>query len=389
MSFSYLLRLAIKNIIVVNSIRYGLIVLLLVMSIIFGLLGLGFVDGMEYGILRVQQNIISGDIVYQPAHSEDYLEIGDEERQKLNQQFERKSWVPRLQRPMTLHIPSQKRSTAIQVLASPKDENRVFDVDDFTIQGDWKDDTVAIGVGLAQKHEINIGDSVILESQNHSGSITAQKMEIKAIVDAGNFAFHHILWLPYSKVSALIAEGMASSIHIRGTVDCPSEDVFILENWTCTTAKQEAWGMLQINMIRERVFVFILMILWFISISSLFHITWMSVHERRSEIHTLRTLGTPMHDVRKLLMIEGLVVGVISAVVGVLISYVLCDWFFIEGIVLDGLSLSLGEIPLPQVIFVLFDPLRAVFLSLLCIAVTTFMALPSLYWLRHKRGEMC
>ena len=30
----------------------------------------------------------------EPAHSEDYLEIGDEERQKLNQQFGQKSWMP-------------------------------------------------------------------------------------------------------------------------------------------------------------------------------------------------------------------------------------------------------------------------------------------------------
>ena len=62
--------------------------IVIVMSIIFGLLGLGFVDGMEYGFFGINE-IISGDIVYQPAHSEDYLNIGDEERQKLNDQFER------------------------------------------------------------------------------------------------------------------------------------------------------------------------------------------------------------------------------------------------------------------------------------------------------------
>ena len=43
----------------------------------------------------------------------------------------------------------------------------VFVIDDFKIQGDWKSENVAIGVGLSQKHNLHIGDSIILESQNH------------------------------------------------------------------------------------------------------------------------------------------------------------------------------------------------------------------------------
>jgi ABC-type lipoprotein release transport system permease subunit len=386
MSLTYLLTFALQNIFVANRTRYVFIILLLVMSIVFAMLGLGFVDGMEYGILRGQKNIVTSDIVYRPKTSKDYVQLTQEERRVLDQNTTI-LWTPRLQSSVTLHIPS-KHSTAIQIIGFSPNDSSVFQYQDVLTKGDWNKNAVGVGVGLAQKHDLQIGDDVVLETQSHSGSLTAQKHTINAIVDTGNFAFHHILWLPYKDISTLIGTDMVGSIHVKGPKNCQLNEIS-LPNWDCYTAKEEAAGMLQINMIRKRVFESILVILWFVSLSSLFHITWMSVHERRSEIHTLRTLGTHMYQIIQILMIEGFVIGVLAVVLGISISYILCDWIFIDGIILDGLSTSLGNIPLPRVIFVLFQPNRALLVSAFCLLVTTLISLPSLFWLRYRRGVLC
>ena len=387
MSFAYLIKIAIRNILIVNRVRYLFVVLLLVMSIILGMMGMGFVDGMEYGILRDQRNIISSDIVYHPIDQKDYQIVSVDTFQNIQNQVS-DVWTVRLHSIATIHLPSSY-SSVVHINGYTDRDASVFVHDEFQVAGIWngESNTVAIGVGLAKKHDLHLGDRIILELQTIQGNLTAKTIEIEAIIDTGNFAFREVLWMPYDELAEMMGGSIATSIHIRNIGNC--QQAPHIEHWNCSTTKEAAIGMLQINAIRKSVFSMILGVLWFLSFSSFFHISWMSIHERRLEFYILRTLGISFLKLIQLIIFEGFLIGSIAIFMALPMSYFLCDVLFAEGITLDGLSSSLGSIPLPQKIYILFDTYRALAISLFCLLISIVIPLPALFWIRFRRGNLC
>ncbi len=185
---------------------------------------------------------------------------------------------------------------------------------------------------LANGMKVKVGDTVVVVTTNRDGSVNGRTFTVRGIVSdlsgpGGRDAYididdaRHILRLATPEVSeVLVRLKSLETLHatvaaLRSALDGgPGKPAFEVHGW------DDLSPFAHIARLIDLLTLFVKVILVSIALISIMNVMIMAVYERIREIGTIAAIGTPPGRILGLFLIEGLLLGVIGAAVGIALS---------------------------------------------------------------------
>lgn len=189
---------------------------------------------------------------------------------------------------------------------------------------------VVIGTGLAKAMGSKVGDFIILVSNTVGGALNALDMKVKGIFFTASKEFDdRALRMPITAAQALLrTDGVQTLVVLldktehTDTVKNSLMDLFKDKN---LDLELKPWYEMAdfYNKTVElygRQFFVLKLIIAIIVVLSIFNTINMSVWERAREIGTIMVLGSKRYEVLKLFLLEGLILGILGGLLGIIVG---------------------------------------------------------------------
>jgi len=173
---------------------------------------------------------------------------------------------------------------------------------------------------------VNIGDELVIIATNRTGAVNAMPFKIVGILEGtagpqSKDCYIHIndaqnlLMMEEPEISEIAVRvndfKFLKSVYSNFKKDTLDGNLFEIHTW------EELSPFSSISKIVDLLNMMVKVILMFIVLVSILNIIVMSVYERTSEIGTIGAIGTPPNKILGLFLAEGLSLGIISSVIGV------------------------------------------------------------------------
>jgi putative ABC transport system permease protein len=187
---------------------------------------------------------------------------------------------------------------------------------------------------LAKGMKVKVGDTIVLVANNKSGSVNGINLKIAGIVEqisgpGGRDGYIHIedakkvLRIKGVEVSEVVVrlkdtdklqEAIKSLQPIKDQRNKMDKPAFEIHPWTKLSPFHNIVKMINVMNISIQI------ILISIVLVSILNVMIMSVYERIKEIGTISAMGTPPATIVKLFLAEGLMLGILGAIIGSVVS---------------------------------------------------------------------
>jgi putative ABC transport system permease protein len=181
---------------------------------------------------------------------------------------------------------------------------------------------VLLGTVLAQNLEKSVGDSVDV--------IEREPFEVVGIYESSNIFENGAMVIPLKQLQRIMDRpGQVTGFSLvltpygREHIDEVRRDVLALaDNLSCMTTQQHVNSLTEIQLAKGMAFLTSIIAL-LIGAFGIMNTMVMSVHERTREIGTLRAVGWRKSRVFKMVLFEAIVLSLVGALVGTLLSFAL------------------------------------------------------------------
>lgn len=311
---------------------------------------------------------------------------------------------------LTNHTP---RTLSIGMLTSPSDvatsivygidperEPELSKLDEAIIKGEYlaKDDTkgILIGSKTAENLEVGIGDRVVLTmAQAHTGELSQELFRVRGIfhfnireADAGLMYIHIV------KARQMLGIGDSAheialkftDLNLAGDRSLPlwakySRDGNEAIGWNDIVPQFDSIvDMTDLGSYIMGVLVFCIVAL------TVMNTLFMSLYERIFEFSVLRAIGTRPMRMATIIMFEALLLGIVSSVIGILLSLGITGYFAHYGI--DYRGIEFASVTFTELLYPTFIPWDYIKVPLLIICFAAVAALyPAWFAARLKPAE--
>lgn len=212
-----------------------------------------------------------------------------------------------------------------------------------------KENGVILGLKLAQKLKIKLGNKVVLMAQDTKGEVSSISLKIKGIIKTNNMSFdENGVFIDINKAKKILALNGVNQISIL-TYDY-SKSKMLKDKLTNKFQNLEifTWEELYPALIQSKEYMIVFnyisyFIVFFIATIGIFGVVLVSVLERIREFGILRAIGTSFSQIITLIFLEGFFIGLIGFIVGCLLSFSTLYYFKIYGLDLSSFSDALDE----------------------------------------------
>lgn len=242
----------------------------------------------------------------------------------------------------------------------PAVEAQLTGLDERLVEGTWLQDkgTTVVGKQLAESLDLSVGGELLVVTNALDGSFGDRIFTIVGISEAGNVALDQGAFLSIADAQDLLA--MGDTVHelvvithdikgVDGTVAAAQAALpgLAIRPWYDVAPEAvEAQGMQDATLV-----IFSIVILGlaaFIIINTLL----MSIYERTRELGVLNAVGMRPRQIVTMVLAESVMLGTLSAIVGVGMGFAMA-WYLAE----YGIRLDIGDGKPIQIGSVLLDPL--------------------------------
>lgn len=228
---------------------------------------------------------------------------------------------------------------------------------------------------LVKGLELSIGDEVVIVATNREGSMNGVSLVIAGISDGimgpqGKDGYIHmedaktLLRMDELEISE-VAIRLKNSYELKPVYSSLQSNITNTEIYEIHTWEQLS-PFVSIARIVDLLIIMVRVILISIVMVSVMNIMMMTVYERTSEIGTIAALGTTPNKISMLFMAEGISLGVVSTIVGMIIG--------ITAII----TMNIAEIPLRfgqmDIILKPIVPVKEVIMSSIIVMMVTIFA---------------
>jgi len=237
---------------------------------------------------------------------------------------------------------------------------------------------------LANGMKVKVGDTIVVIATNRDGSVNGKQFIVGAIIDSvtgpgGRDGYMHIedakevLRLEQTEVSEvalrlkdfnrLEAVSAQLSNALKDETNAQGKAMFDVRTWEDLSPFSNVARMIDVMTF------FIKLMLISIVLVSIMNVMIMAVFERIREIGTIAAIGTKPGKILSLFLIEGLALGVVGSILGILIT-ILATWIINLSRISFNFGRQVGLILSPRL-----DPIDILVISLIVIAVSVAAAL--------------
>jgi putative ABC transport system permease protein len=251
---------------------------------------------------------------------------------------------------------------------------------------------VSIGVGLARKLHLKVGDNVTLLTTYGQNAVNAVDADIVGIFESGVEAIDALaVTIPMDATKKLLSvtddAAHTAVVVLDRTSRTPEAAAAIRQlaasrNWPIQV---ETWDQLspvyqKVVQLFNAILVFLRVAIILVVVFSIMNTITMTVYERFREIGSIRAIGTSRGGVTALFILEGAMIGLLGALLGAAMSTV-------PRLVLNGLHITLPPPPILTIGLPLLVLFRPVAIALSILAATGLAVFASIYPAR-KAGRV-
>jgi lipoprotein-releasing system permease protein len=247
-----------------------------------------------------------------------------------------------------------KSKPAMVVGIEPEAEDQITNISKKIKQGNFLkngDKGVVLGKGLANYLNLGVGDTLVMISQGYRGISASGLFVIKGIVSHPNPEFDkRIIYLDIETAREFYsAEGLSTSLVIMSDdhqhINRMKREIeqFLPENNTVMTWTEMQPEIVQLIESDRGSGLIMLGILYLVIAFGMFSVVIMMVKERRREFGIVHAIGMQKNKLVLLVFFETILIGLIGCVIGLVISYIFCLYFYYNPIPLTGEMATLSE----------------------------------------------
>lgn len=204
-----------------------------------------------------------------------------------------------------------------------------------------QEDGILLGRGLARALDVKVGDVVTVLANTIHGTLNGIDLTVTGIFHTGSQDFDdRIFRIPIKQAQTLLdtdrIESVAlglKSLEAWDQVSQAVEKQFPVMETTPFAVLDEVYYQHSVDWLKAQ-FGVIQVIILTIVLLGIFNSVSTSILERKQEIGNLRANGESTLDIMKLLACEGIALGIIGSILGILLSIVLAETFLRNGIVM-------------------------------------------------------
>lgn len=276
------------------------------------------------------------------------IELTEELHSKIMATKAVKGFVPRLESfALANHKKASKSSMVIGI--DPEKENALTKLKDRVKKGEYLkngDESVLIGDGLAAKLKLDVGDTIVLIGQGYRGANAAGKYAIKGLVHFGSPELNaSVVYMPLAAAQWFYAaENLITSLVLDLDDKKFCNQVVASLNQrldTANTYEIKSWeqmipDLVEMKEMKEGSNFLMVLILYFIVSFGIFGTILMMTKERQYEFGVLLSIGMARKKLAFATWIETIMLGLLGAVFGILISYALMYYLMVNPIQVTG-----------------------------------------------------
>jgi putative ABC transport system permease protein len=370
----WMLLLALKNL-TRNKKRIALSLVSVVAGVAVFIMGQGFNSGLSENILRAQIDKVSGHVLIRPAgyatdtmspDIDNFFDIEPEASKWLDDNSV--AWTRRVTfSPDAIVGPDLIKLRGI--VYDPAKDVGVFPHDEWTIDGVMPESGgVMVGSGVADLLNLKVGDWMTLRSRTTGGAVNALETEVLGIVHSGSPMMDATsVLVPWELGHGLIRNAETTS-HVNVRLDSrDGADAFGTEaiqkigaDVEFATWQSETAELMELQKVRANMFSIMAFALLGMAATGIANTILMAAFERIREIGTLRAMGMTRAAVVQLFVIEGALLGLVGAVVGVVLGGLVVWNGSINGMdltaMMEGKKEAAANMPMSMMLYMDFDP---------------------------------
>ena len=202
-------------------------------------------------------------------------------------------------------------------------------------------DGIILGKGLARTLNVGIGDNVTVLANTVYGSLNGVDLQVVGIFHTGAKDFDDVVFrLQLKQAQTLLDTNKVESVSLGLHKDEDWQQISTLVSERFNNLESIPFEILDKVYYKHAVdflkaqFDAIKMIILVIIILGIFNTISTAVLERKQEIGNLRANGESVADVMKLFSLEGLLMGIIGSLLGLLAAWLLNNTLLINGILM-------------------------------------------------------
>lgn len=332
-----LLRLALRNLLR-HRLRTGITTFAIVAGLAMMIVSLNLNDGVYSDMTRTGISQMAGHVVVQGegylAHPDVKIVVHEASAvaEELARALPEAVIVPRVHMEGLITSPQSSSGAAINGI-DPTREVRVSDWQSKVVEGGFieGDRDILLGRALAQNLDVKLGDKVVVMAQGE-GEVVSRLFRVKGLVSVGTDDIDAFLALIHIQAAQELMAQPDTATQVTAHLPSPemTDDATSraraalarpgLEILTWKQALPEVYEVIQLDANTYHVF---LSIIGFIVALGVLNTVLMSVMERVREFGVMMALGLTPGQIARLILLEGVILGVVATTLGVLLGLAL------------------------------------------------------------------
>ncbi len=338
---SYLFSIAIKNLLRSKR-RTFLTFLILSVGIMFYIFMDGLIKGYKAQSINNFIQFDTGHIKIRsknfdkedPYNTQNFIDNPTKVKEIISNKNYIKAFTERIQ--FIAEADNGKDSLPVVVVGiNEETDPKVFNLTNYIIKGSFTKGEALLGENLAKDMGVDIGDFIYITFRNRYGTIDSVEIYISGILfTADPVVNSSTVFISLDDAKDYLATESITEISII-TENYKQDKKFISDlNNNLKDYRIESWRELVSGIeaaakqdeITTYIFVFFILV---IAIVGIINTMLMSVYEKIREIGTLKALGMTDGEVKTVFVLEGLIIGVIGGILGIICG-ALINLYFVE-----------------------------------------------------------
>ncbi len=256
-------------------------------------------------------------------------------------------------------------------------------------------DQLGIGIGLAMKNNISVGEKIYLviplSTPFESSGFKRQSKEftVTSIIDFGKNDWNERLVLGNLKALQQLTEignrytGVFIKLRNRDAANQVAEGLidYLGPGFSVMTWYDLNRNLFEAVVIERAVIFFVVLLIVIVAAFNISSTLYVFIRQKYADIAILKTLGLSQKKIRRIFLSQGLIVGTLGTIIGVLLGFALCLGFMY---LQEHYSLISGSV---YKIDKIFTAVRFIDLLIICL-VTEIICLAAAYFPAYKGSQL-